>query len=69
MTGLDEFTESAVRDPIESKAQSVTALDVKNMIGGHEDLAGLDDAEYEALVERITDACHSADIDVTITEG
>lgn len=64
--GLDELVAEIAPELMEDRARRLTALEVRNAIGGRDDLGDLDDEQYERLVDAIVTAADTADITITI---
>ncbi len=64
MPDLDEFADEVAAELMEAAARSVTESQVKNVVGGHENLAGLSDGEYDDFLHAVL--WRTADAEITI---
>jgi hypothetical protein len=64
MPDLDEFADEVATELMLDAARSVTERQVKNMVGGHENLAGLTDGEYDDFVHAVLASIQTADITI-----
>jgi hypothetical protein len=69
MADLDEFAAEVAEDLLRAYGRSANRLQIKNCVGGHDDLADLDDAEYEAFYDRVEHLIEHAEITIDINGG
>jgi hypothetical protein len=66
---LDAFADDVAEDLMRDAARSVNRLQVKNAVGGHDNLADLDDEQYEAFYAAVLDRIEHAEITIDINGG
>lgn len=69
MPDLDEFAGEVAAELMEWSARRVNRLEVKNTVGGHENLADLSESEYEDFVTAVLDRIEHADITIDTSGG
>lgn len=69
MPDLDEFAGEVAAELMEWSARRVDRLEVKNTVGGHENLADLSESEYEDFVTAVLDRIEHADITIDTSGG
>jgi predicted ABC-type ATPase len=62
----DEYARALAVDMMLDSARSVSRLDVRNAAGGHDAVADLDDAGYEAFLDQVLELIETADIDIEV---
>jgi hypothetical protein len=66
MPDHDEHARALAAEMMIEAARSISKSDVKYVIGGHEDLADLSDAAYDAWLDQVVELIETADIDINI---
>lgn len=70
---LDDIVRETATELMLDAARNHTRLQVKNAAGdlaaSNPDVGALSDAEFEALIDRISNAIETADITIEITEA
>lgn len=64
MSEFDGLVDEWAAEMIRIAAGGVTALQVRNALGGHEDLAHLGDDEHDEVLDRVLDRVHNATITI-----
>lgn len=69
MADLDAFADDVATELMLDWARRPDRLAVKNMVGGHGDLEGLTDDEYEAFYAAVLERIETADITIDMPGG
>lgn len=69
MPDLDEFAGDVAAELMEWSARRVNRLEVKNTVGGHENLEGLPDGEVEAFYAAVLDRIEHVHITIDTSGG
>lgn len=64
MADLDALVREAAAGLMLDAARGVSLLQVRNCLGGHEDLADLGDGEFEGVLQAVLEAIETADITI-----